>query len=120
MSNKIGVPVCLLYPIGTPVGCPISDVVNGNTVPIDLLSNVCTLFIWSVISGRLDWNASSCIPHALFIPTTFLDISVANNFVNLSKSSLLYANNVDTTEASYNLLKPAAISSLNSSASNLF
>ena len=118
--KRIGTPVCLLIPIGTPEGCPTSDVVNGNTVPIDLLSNVCVFFILSSIKGKFDLNASSCIPQALFIPTNDLDISVDNSFVNLSKSSKLYANRVDIIEASYSLLYPAAISSLNCSASNLF
>ena len=93
---------------------------NGNTVPIDLLSKECTFFTLSCISGKLDWNASSWIAHALFIPTNDFDISVANSFVKESKSSKLYVNNVDIIEASYILLNPAAISSLNCSASNLF
>ena len=110
----------MLNPKGIPVECPTSDVVNGNTVPIDLRSNVCVLLILSCAKGKFDWNASSCIPQALFIPTNDLDISVDNIFVSLSKSSKLYAKSVDTIDASYNLLNPAAISSLKSSASNLF
>ena len=110
----------MLNPNGTPVGCPTSDVVNGNTVPIEFLSNVCVLFILSFIKGKFDLNASSCIPHAVLIPTNVFDISEDNNLVYLSKSSRLYAKSVEIIEASYNLLKPAAISSLNCSASNLF
>ena len=109
-----------MIPSGTPVGCPTSEVVNGNTVPIDLRSNVCVFFILFSINGKFDLKASSCIPHALLIPTNDLDISVDRSFVYLSRSARLYANNVATTEASYNLLYPAAISSLNCSASNLF
>ena len=120
MSNNIGTPVCLLNPIGTPVGCPTSDVVNGNTVPIERLSKVCTFFILFSINGKFDLKASSCIPHALLIFTRDLDISVDSSLVSLSKSSILYANNVETIEASNNLLNPAAISSLNCSASYLF
>ena len=65
-------------------------------------------------------NASSCIAQALFIPTNDFDISDESNVVNLSKSSKLYVDNVDITDASNSLLKPAAISSLNCSASYLF
>ena len=110
----------MLNPSGIPVECPTSDVTNGNTVDIERLSNVCIFFILSFINGKLDLNASSCIAHAVLTPTKDFDISVANNFVSLSKSFKLYVNIVEITEASYNLLKPAAISSLNCSASNLF
>jgi len=54
------------------------------------------------------------------MPTKDFETSVDNIFVNLSKSSKLYVNNVEIIEASYILLNPAAISSLNCSASNLF
>ena len=68
----------------------------------------------------LELKASSCIAHAGLIPINVLDISVDNNSVCLSKSSRLYANNVQITDDSYNLLNPPAIESLNSSASILF
>ena len=52
--------------------------------------------------------------------TNDLDISLDKSFVNLSKSCKLYANNVETIVASYNLLNPAAIWSLKISVSYLF
>ena len=52
--------------------------------------------------------------------TKDFDISFESNFVILSKSCILYANNVATIVASYNLLNPAAIWSLNTSVSYLF
>ena len=110
----------MLNPNGIPVECPTSDVTNGNTVDIERLSNVCVFLILSSINGTLDLNASSCIAHEVFIPTNDFDISVANNLVSLSRSLKLYVKIVATTDASYNLLYPAAISSLNCSASNLF
>lgn len=63
-----------------------------------------SFFTLSCINGKLLWNASSCIPQALLTPTNDFDISDANNFVYLSRSSRLYANNVDTTDASNSLL----------------
>ena len=43
--------------------------VNGNTVPIEFLSNVCFLFSNKLVhNGTLLLNASSCIAHAVFNP----------------------------------------------------
>lgn len=89
LSNRIGVPVCLLKPNGTPVGCPTSDVVNGNTVPMDRLSKECVFLTLSSIRGRLDWKASSWMAHALFTPTKDFDISADSSLVSLSRSSRL-------------------------------
>ena len=105
---------------GIPSSCPTSELKNGNTVDIALLSKVCDLFNLFSPNGIFVLNASSCIAHAGFISIRFFDISLDNNSVYLSNSSNEYANNVATIVESKSLLKPAAISSLKLSASSLF
>lgn len=90
------------------------------TVAIEPLSNVCFLDILLLLSGKFDWNASSWRAHAAFRPNKFFDASIASNSDNLSSSFLLYANKVHKIVASNNLLYPAAIWSLNASASACF
>ena len=97
-----------------------SDEKNGNTVDIDLLSNVCVCLILFSQNGILVCRASSCIAQAGLNPIIVLDISADNNSVCLSNSSRLYENRVQVIDVSNSLLNPAAISSLSSSASSLF